>query len=404
MGPSVPPAMMRALLLLLALSSTSLAHARSWCANPIWVHEWGVQVFDAAGRPTNPIALPSWFHRGATPPIGIAPVRNLPPDTGVRTLPVLHFYAPRAGNGPIPLGLEVGFRSGDAAVWFPQVDHLNPARDANSPRAARAREQLVAARAALDTMRGARTPTAIVEDPTRQLIWHDLALRTRPVQRPHASRTDWVDALRGFDDALWVNRGTESERFVFYEAPTREGVALELARGSTWAAGRRHVVVRNRGTHAVHDVIVTHREGSAVFVFHAPSIPAGRSAGFVVEDHRVSDVARATRGHLRAALVDSGQPRMPRDWQWSLDSCVMMRDPAVPVESASGHRLYAHEVDAILDVWSAQLFDQPGTTIVYREDTTYLDQQMPVSIYTDMFHYVELRRTGLALWRGVSLP
>ena len=392
-------------LLVVSLLLPSLAHARSWCANPLWVHEWGVQAFDAAGRPTNPIPLPAWFHRRATPPIGVAPTRNLPPDTGVRTLPVLHFYSPRA-QGPIPLGLEVGFRRGEAAVWFPQVDHRNLARDANSARAARQRAQLLQARQALDSLRGPRTPAAIVEDPTRQLIWHDLALRAQPVQRPHSSSTDWVDSLRGFDDALWVNRGTESERFVFYEAPTREPVALRLSRGSTWGPNRRHVVVHNRGSHDVHDVIFTHRENGEVFVFHAPSIPAGRSAGFVIEQHRVpaARVRRATSEQLRRSLVDSAQPRVDRDWSWSRDSCVMMRDPAVPVESASGHRLYAHEVDAILDVWSTHFFDRPGTTVVYREDTAYLDEQMPISLYTDMRHYVELRRTGLAVWQNAALP
>ena len=243
-------------LIVVVLLLPNLAHARSWCANALWVHEWGVQAFDTAGAPTNPIPLPAWFHRRATPPIGIAPVRNLPPDTGMRTLPVLHFYSPR-GQGPIPLGLEVGFRRGEAAIWYPQVDHRNLARDANSRRAAQARAQLVAAREALDPLRGPRTPAAIVEDPTRQLIWHDLSLRSQPAQRPHASSTDWVDALRGFDDALWVNRGTESERFVFYEAPTREPVALRLERGSTWRSDNRHVVIHNRGSHDVHDVIVT---------------------------------------------------------------------------------------------------------------------------------------------------
>lgn len=396
--------MLRAVVVL-ALLLPNLAHARSWCANPLWVHEWGVQAFDAAGRPTNPIPLPAWFHRRATPPIGITPARNLAPDTGVRTLPVLHFYSPRA-QGPIPLGLEVGFRRGEAAVWFPQVDHRNPARRANSQRAADARARLLRAREALDPMRGSGTPAAIVADPTRQLIWNDLALRSQPVQRPHSSSTDWVDALRGFDDALWVNRGGESERFVFYEAPTREPVALRLSRGSTWAADRRHVVVHNRGTHDVHDVIVTHRDEGGVYVFHAPAIPAGRSAGFVLEDHRVvgRGVRRATREHLRRALVDSAQPRMDRNWSWSMDSCVMMRDPARPVETASGHRLYAHEVDAILDVWAPHFFDRAGTTVVYREDTAYLDEQMPISLYTDMRHYVELRRTGLAVWQNVALP
>jgi hypothetical protein len=82
----------------------------------------------------------------------------------------------------------------------------------------------------------------------------------------------------------------------------------------------------------------------------------------------------------------------------------MMRNPAVPVEHAEGHRLYAQEVDAMLDVWGASFFDAQGTTITYREDTAYLDQEMPLSIYTDMYNFVLLRRAGLAVWSHVPLP
>jgi hypothetical protein len=85
--------------------------------------------------------------------------------------------------------------------------------------------------------------------------------------------------------------------------------------------------------------------------------------------------------------------------QWSRDDCVMMRDPAIPTTTAEGHRLYAHEVDAILDVWAGTFFGSPGTTIVYREDPAYLDRAMPLSIYTDMYNHVKLRRLGLAVWR-----
>jgi len=82
----------------------------------------------------------------------------------------------------------------------------------------------------------------------------------------------------------------------------------------------------------------------------------------------------------------------------------MGRDPAVPFEQAQGHRLYAAEVDAIVALWGTRFFDQPGTTLVYREDVTYLDAVMPVSVCTDMQHFVELRRARLAVWSSVALP
>ena len=219
----------------------------------------------------------------------------------------------------------------------------------------------------------------------------------------------WVDRFRDFG-ALWVNGARESERFVFYEAVTHERVALELTRGDRYRPDHRHFVLRNRGAHAVHDVFVTHRERDRVFVFFAPSIPAGRSAGFVLEAHAVTDVlpwsagsaadfVAATRARLRERLVDADEPTPPTSMQWSRDDCVMMRDPAIPTTTAEGHRLYAHEVDAILDVWAGTFFGSPGTTIVYREDPAYLDRAMPLSIYTDMYNHVKLRRLGLAVWR-----
>ena len=82
----------------------------------------------------------------------------------------------------------------------------------------------------------------------------------------------------------------------------------------------------------------------------------------------------------------------------------MGRDPALPVEAAAGHRLYPGEVDTLLGAWGARLFDQPGTTVVYREDAAALDAAMPLAIYADMFHFVVLHRAGLALWEHVTLP
>jgi hypothetical protein len=44
-------------LLLLSFS----AHAKSWCAAPLYVHEWGVQVFHVRA-PQPGVPIPSWFH------------------------------------------------------------------------------------------------------------------------------------------------------------------------------------------------------------------------------------------------------------------------------------------------------------------------------------------------------
>ena len=82
----------------------------------------------------------------------------------------------------------------------------------------------------------------------------------------------------------------------------------------------------------------------------------------------------------------------------------MMRDPAVPVESSTGFALFPREADLLLSEWRSAMFDGQGTTIVYREDERYLEQVMPLSIFTDMYHFVELHRASFAIWQNVKLP
>lgn len=331
----------------------------------------------------------------------------MPADEGTRFLPVLHFYA--EGARSIPVGIEVGFTLGEASVWYPQVDTRRRAADANSAAAQQRRAQLVQARARQPFGAGASTGP----DPTRQLQWDHLTLTPAPAATPHRSRARTIRDLRAVD-GLWVNAAAgngaagngaagngaaESERFVFYEANTTERVAIRVTRGEEWAQGRRHLILHNDGAHPVHDVFLTHRERGHDYVIFAPQIPAGRSAGFVLEDHAVSrrDRRAQTRGRLRTQLLE----RLPRQ---PSEDCVMMRDPAVPVERAEDHRLTSQEIDVIDSVWGARFFDGRGTTIVYREDTAHLDEVMPLSIYTDMHSYTVLNRAGLVVWNEVSLP
>lgn len=377
------------------------SEAESWCADPLVVHEWGVHTFGSgASRGAAGPTLPGWFHARPTQPQAFGPpVRALPVDSGMRELPVVHFY-----GGPnwnlVPVALEVGFARGSASRWYPQVDARTTAARANGARARAARGRLVQSREARQPGIGG---PPLGRDPTRQLHWDALQLSAQPRHARHVSQTPWVDRLRGFDDALWVNGAHQSERFVFYDADTTEAPALRVEHGPSYAAGRRHLILRNVGADDVHDVLFVHRERGRRFVFYAPSIPAGRTAGFVVEQHAVARARfeAATRGALRDRLVDAAAPSPPPGTSWN--PCVMMRDPAIPTEASDGHRLYAHEVDAILDLWGPRLFEARGTTIVYRESTDTLDREMPLSVYTDMYHHVQLRRLGLALIEGPTI-
>ena len=382
-------------MLIAALLLSASVQAESWCAYPLHAHEWGVEVFRADGWREPPVDMPTWFH-GDAPGAGPegAPVRSLPADSGVRTLPVVHFYAPARWADEVPLAVEVGFTQGEAAAWYPQADLLRSAEQANSRGA---RRQL----AELQEQRAERQPFAyegglLPGDPTAQLAWEALGLTPQPRNEALATDVDWVPLLRGLD-ALWVNQGDESERFLFYEADTRERPALRVERGGTWSPDRPHYLLHNDTEHPVHDVFVLAEGGT--LGFYAPQIPAGASAGFLLDKPGPDD----PRALLTSALVDRDEPAPATDYSWAREDCVMGRDPAVPVTEAESHRLFEAEVDAILQVWGDRFFGQEGTVILYREDTGALAELMPLSIYTDMFHFVDLRRLGLVLWEGLDL-
>lgn len=386
------------------LCVTQPAWARSWCARPLTAHEWGVQVFDSTGAPKPGKKLPAYFHHSASSTAAkTSRVADLPPDSGIRDLPVLHFYAGEYDDN-IPVGVSVGFSAGEASAWFPQVDVRRTAAVSNSPAATAQRNKLLELRTA--------PRVALPDDTTKQLQWNQLLLTRKPAPSATAATTEvpWISSARAISEALWVNHDTQTERFAFYEAPTTERPTVEVQRGPTWAAGNRHYILRNVGKFAVHDVYFVVREGDALFVFNAPAIPANASAGFVVEQHRVSpaNIAAATVDALRKGLVITS-PASPTGKQSAASTteprdCIMMRDPAVPVESSTGFALFPREADLFLSEWHSAMFDGQGTTIVYREDERYLEQVMPLSIFTDMYHFVELHRASFAIWQNVKLP
>lgn len=385
---------------MVVVAAPGAAQAAMWCAQPIDAHEWGVQVFSGgASKRLTSNEFPIFLHTqpDAKPgPVG-APVRGLPPDTGIRLLPVLQFFA-GPNESAVPVGVEVGFAQGDASAWFPQVDRRVPAAQANSAAALAARGELVKARLARPALDMAPTPL-LPPDPTKQLAWDALTLSPRLSEHPPAAdKTPWVARLRKIP-ALWVGRGAESERFVFYEARTTERPQLQLEPGPTKVAGKHHLTLRNVSVFPVHDVFLVHREGERLQIFMAPTIPAGATAGLLLEDH--PGTAAGARAALRKLLVEAPAPKgeLRKD-----PECTMQRDPAVPVEAAEGHTLREDEADTLLEVWGARFFDADGTTLVYREDTKSLDAAMPLAIFTDMLHHVRLHRAGLGLVEGLTLP
>jgi hypothetical protein len=338
---------------MLAILLSLTAAAESWCAAPLTVHEWGVQVFSADGRPLAGPPLPDWFHTTAGGPAHLAPpVAELEADSGIRTLPILQFYAPRVWGEDIPLAADVGFAQGSPAVWYPQVD------------------------AATD----------------EALFWRRLDLLRQAPARLAADTVGWVAPLRDIDDALWVTRGTEADRFLFYEGSTRESPALRITHGPT---ADNHYILHNTADWDVHDVFVVHVEDGQRALWYAPKIPAGRSAGFLL-DARSDDPAALMRGRQTVARPTEGWSMMDGD-------CVMMRQPAEPFVTTDDHRLYPEELAVLLSVWEDRFFTGDGSRILYREDTAALDALVPLSLYTDMYHTIQTSRLGLVLIEGVAL-
>ncbi|HHO51422.1 MAG TPA: hypothetical protein ENK18_11225 [Deltaproteobacteria bacterium] len=374
----------------------SPALAVSWCAAPLIVHEWGVAVLRTDGVEAVGAPIPSWFHTEAPPPAVVeTAVRHLPPDSGIRTLPVVQLYAPPMWSDPVPVALEVGFTQGSASVWYPQVDEHRPAAEANGAIASAARARLVAQRAERIPYRPQTLPP-LPPDPTRQLAWHALTLQRTPTAPVHPARLGWVQALRETPGSLWIEQGGVSERFLFYEADTREIPALRLSRAPRSGADRA-LVVRNRSDWIVHDVIVA----SGGRVATLPAVPAGATATIHLDTPLDRD---ALLDWLRHRWIDPDQPGPPTDHHTALDPCEMMRDPAVPLERSDTHRLYEAELEVLLSVWADRLLEASDTHLVYREDTAALDAAMPLSLYTDMYHFMQLSRLGVVLVEGLQLP
>ena len=365
------------------------AFGKSWCASPLVVHEWGVHAMRSDGAQVAGTPLPSWFYRDTSSrPKGTTPVRELPPDSGIRDLPILQLYSPRA---PLPVAIEVGFGADEARAWWPQVDRLITASAASSPEALAARASLLEARAGRDPH---RSNPPLGPDPTKQLGWDLLSLAQSPASSAKPPEQPWVESLREVPGALWVNARAESDRFVFYEATTRARPDLSLERADGWSADRPHYLVRNTSAFTVHDVIIL-ANGRA---WSAPAVPPGATAGFLLD--QALDRAELERW-LRARWLEGAAP--PQAPGLGGDECVMMRDPAIPVDASAGHRLYAPELDVLFEVWADRLLSGDTPRVIYREDTEAIDARMPISIYTDMFHFVELNRLGVVVVEGVKL-
>ncbi|MBN2797956.1 MAG: hypothetical protein JXX28_02300 [Deltaproteobacteria bacterium] len=304
---------------------------------PIIAHEWGVQLFAGPEAALQSPPLPGWVHRA---PAAQTPVRTLPPDSGARAIPVLQLYAEL--EGVTPLAVAVGFSHGESSTWYPQVDQRLPQRYAGSG---------------------------------PQLVWEQLLLSPSPLESPPTPAPAWVKALRA-EPALWISRGPEEDRFLFYEATTWEQpavVATERPDRPGWFD------LRNRSDWTAEAVWVIQRREGRLHVARAGALAPGDTTLAITEGSSEQEV--------RGALMEEiAAPITPQRW------CLL--------QVQRDHLLTPGEATAMLDLWLPRLLPEQGITVLYRESQAGLDALAPLSLSPSAGTCLySLNRLSLVGWR-----
>ena len=257
---------------LVAFLLPSVAHAELWCAYPLRVHEWGVQVFgDDPARVTGD--LPDFFHTSgpATEVVDTNPVRMYPADSGVRAVPVVQFYSFETWSGA-EVALGVGFREGEASSWYPQVDALRSADAANADASMVVRSAMEETWAAMTAWEPTTDPGT---DPSLQLFWNHLTLTNEPAGTPVESTVGWVEELRSSEHAMWVESGGVTERFVFYEADTEEEPLVSVSGPGPSGEMREVYQLQVTGDFDIQHAWLVHNEDELTWIEYIELLPAG---------------------------------------------------------------------------------------------------------------------------------
>lgn len=268
------------------------------------------------------------------------------------------------------------------------------------------------------------------EDERMQLVWEDLSVTDKlpeGLSLPGKDLPDdhWLKVAREVD-ASYVHNGKEAERYVFYEGKTREEPAIALLpadgmfdryyfrRGED---EREDVAVVNVGKHPIYDVIAVYRDSKKGILWTGhvsmlPALPSGRdyTQGDAITALRIPDFTKPREGvnfKMGAKEFDRRtRTRLLEDLTsgYHFDAGnVSMRDPADPQPPTRHHQLYLKEAVALERIWHKDFFEREGLTVLYREAPAYLDEAMPLNIFTSMFWYVKLSRCGLVLNRNLPM-
>jgi hypothetical protein len=391
--------------------------AASWSAQPLVVHEWGVQVFDwSKPTPTSP-PLPDFIHTDAHPGTPVVStqkrVKDLPPDSGIRFKPVLYFYPPANQLGENLVGVEMRFAYGHANAWYPQASvYRTPGMTAN------------AKEPDWDAWRKANGPrmfadpkklaVPVPDDERMELVWSRLTLSKdvpAGVKLPEVDKGHWISIARQVQSA-YVSNGTEAEKFLFYEGATHERPAVTLIADADGFMSRpskmTHIV--NVTDLPLYNVFAIYHHDHHTWIGYAtvlePIKPASQQggAGSTITSLAVPDFAAfndwtddktivaLTIDRLRATLTEGGGLSINHD----------LRDPADPQGPTQCAELFPDEAQALETIWHDDFFNNDGLTILYRESPAALDRAMPLNLYTDMYHYIKFSRCGLVVNKNID--
>lgn len=426
--------------LLLVYCITQAAVNADWTARPLEVHEWGVSEYDWSRGRTTPVDLADFIYT-ETNPGRVAPkpkvrVKDMDADSGmrIRTKPILYFYGPDSlqkkppVGGPISVGVEVRFRDGHACAWWPQVNLF------------RSREQVAKAMApdleAWNRARRERDRSAVKsrlkalglfpDDERFQLVWDRLELSRglppgKRLPGENLPDTHWIKVARQVESD-YVSIGSEVEKYLFYEGKTQETPAIALVPEDTVWSGRRYLV-HNITDHPIYDLFLVYRDttNQQFWVNYTAQVdPLQKrrsrddSSGQQSLPHVIYPVVPRFAGpSWKQVTVD--ETEFHRRTQVRLGNLLRMdypdpgavyaenRNPAQSQPPTQEHRLFPMEVAALQKIWNKDFFGHEGLTILYRESPAYLDEAVPLRIYTDMHHYVNLSRCSLVVSRNIVL-
>jgi hypothetical protein len=389
------------------------AHADSWICEPIVVHEWGVEAFDwSQGAAARPTAVPNYMytdeHPGDLLAMPAMRVKDLPPDSGMRDKPILYFY-PNYRSAPIPIGVELRFAEGQASAWYPQANvYRSPAIAA----AGHAAEPIPWKKS--DRFSPRNPPLQIPDDTRMELAWYSLALsKDLPAGASLAGKDlpadHWTKLARDIPDAAYVSNGNEVEKYLFYEGETRESPAVAVVRawGLRTQASPFHVV--NISDRAIFDVFAIYHAGGHTWVGFVPSLEPIKPGAAAMATLPLPDFTGtvawtdpkslhdATTGRLLSSLTGGGT---------LLANPQGLRDPADPQGPTANSQLFPDEAAALEKIWRHQFFEPGaanGLTILYRQSPESLDADMPLKLYTNMYHYIALSRCGLVLVTNIDI-